>query len=219
MKIAFITAMETEFNALRSIVDFQKKDDFLQATIGLNTVSLYQCGMGKVNAAMVAERVCLGGAEMVVSLGIAGGLDSQLKQCDCVVSNRVCYHDVWCGEPNLMGQVQDLPLYFDTPAGNDFKTDDSSVKKGLIVTGDQFVTEIPRLKEIKQQFPDALAVDMESAAIAQVCYLHKIPFVSFRMISDVVGAHYQEEMYHQFWDTCPGALANQVKKFVQNLVL
>ena len=73
------------------------------------------------------------------------------------------------------------------------------IHAGLICTGDQFVTDHATLSRIKQQFPDGLAVDMESAAIAQVCYLQGIPFVSFRVISDTPGADGHQQQYENFW--------------------
>ena len=55
------------------------------------------------------------------------------------------------------------------------------------------------LDEIKHNFPEGLAVDMESASIAQVCYLYQIPFISFRIISDTPGADKHFEQYQNFW--------------------
>ena len=52
----------------------------------------------------------------------------------------------------------------------------TKIHTGLICTGDKFITDHAILADIKAQFPDGLAVDMESAAIAQVCHLEKVPF-------------------------------------------
>ena len=57
------------------------------------------------------------------------------------------------------------------------------VKRGLIVTGDQFIKDEKRL-ELLRDFPDGLCVEMEGAAVAQICYLNQTPFVIVRIISD-----------------------------------
>ena len=58
---------------------------------------------------------------------------------------------------------------------------------GLICTGDQFISDLATLQGIKKNFPDGKAVDMESAAIAQVCYAKQVPFMSLRIVSDTPG--------------------------------
>jgi adenosylhomocysteine nucleosidase len=58
---------------------------------------------------------------------------------------------------------------------------------GLICTGDQFISDLVILRGIKRNFPDGKAVDMESAAIAQVCYVKNVPFMSLRIVSDTPG--------------------------------
>ena len=58
---------------------------------------------------------------------------------------------------------------------------------------------------------------MESAAIAQVCYLHQTPFMSLRIISDVVGKPEQEEQYNAFWQNVPSKAAEMVNIVLKNL--
>ena len=52
-------------------------------------------------------------------------------------------------------------------------------------------------------YPDALAVDMESAAIAQVCYLKNVPFICMRVISDTPGGDDNISQYENFWADAP----------------
>ena len=73
-----------------------------------------------------------------------------------------------------------------------------------MVSGDWFVDSREKMREILGHFPDAKAVDMESCAIAQACYLYGIPFVSFRVISDVPLSDEKASQYFDFW----GRLAN-----------
>lgn len=73
----------------------------------------------------------------------------------------------------------------------------------MICTGDRFITDREELEGIKVKFPAGLAVDMESASIAQVCYMYDVPFLSFRVISDTPGVKEHEEQYRNFWTMAP----------------
>lgn len=75
----------------------------------------------------------------------------------------------------------------------------TNIHAGLICSGDKFITDRKELDTIKNNFPEGLAVDMESGAIAHVCHLFKIPFISFRIISDTPGAENHFEQYLNFW--------------------
>ena len=172
-----------------------------------------------VTAAVAAVTACQNNADLVLTTGIAGGIDSVLEQGDIVLADRVCYHDVWCGEENEKGQVQDLPLYYEAPEDviTAIKEKAPSFKVGLTVTGDQFVTDKDKLAEIKRDFPEAYATDMESAAIAQTCYLLKVPYLSLRIISDVVGKVGQVEEYLFFREQMPIKASNMVDTVLKAL--
>ena len=74
------------------------------------------------------------------------------------------------------------------------------IHEGLIVTGDWFVDSKDKMREIIGHFPEAKAVDMESAAIAHTCYRMGVPFISFRIISDLPLQDTDASMYHDFWE-------------------
>ena len=226
MKIAVITALQTEFDLVKNIFtslrEFEGKNiKFLKGKIGNNEVILMKCGIGKVNAAVgLTELLHVFSPELVINTGVAGGIDKNIKVCDVIVAVRCCYHDVWCGE-GAWGQVQELPLYFES----DNKTisilreiSDKTVHFGLICTGDQFVTEQTGFQEIKRNFPNALAVDMESAALAQVCYLRNVPFISIRVISDTPNSEADNTtQYFDFWETAPKRSFDLLKKVLTAL--
>lgn len=177
---------------------------FVEGTLNGQRLVLMESGIGKVNAAV-------GGVELIrryqpdalINTGVAGGIDSCLGVMDVVVGQRVAYHDVDCGPESEQGQVQGLPLYYE---GNDrlleaamkVKTE-TRLHAGLICSGDQFITDRGQLNKIKNRYPEGLAVDMESGALAQVCYLYNVPFLSFRIISDTPGADSHFDQYLNFW--------------------
>ena len=73
------------------------------------------------------------------------------------------------------------------------------------------------MREIIGHFPDAKAVDMESCAIAQTCYINKVPFISFRVISDMPLHDTDASQYHNFWDTVADHSFLVTKTFVESL--
>ena len=209
MKIGIITAMSSEQKQLANQLEnpTERKEGpftYTEGTIKNNTIILMQCGIGKVNAAAGAVEMIRNFApDCIISTGVAGGIDSCLNVMEVVVSSRIVYHDVWCGEGNAYGQIQGLPLYF---TGNEtlyqcaISLDtETAIHGGLICSGDKFITDRQELETIKANFPEGLAVDMESASIAQVCHLYEVPFISFRIISDTPGAEKHLEQYKNFW--------------------
>jgi adenosylhomocysteine nucleosidase len=219
MKIGVLTAMTSEYEQLATLLaDVEKceKDgiSYLVGRISSNEIILRQCGIGKVNAAIgTAELIRSFAPDAIVSTGVAGGIDTSLAVMDVVVSSSIVYHDVWCGMGCEYGQVQGLPavfsasekLYKAAESLNDDPENITRIHAGLICTGDQFITSREELDKIKSNFPAGLAVDMESAAIAQTCYIYAVPFVSFRIISDTPGVDNHIEQYENFW----GEMANR----------
>ena len=84
-------------------------------------------------------------------------------------------------------------------------------------TGDQFISRYDDLKKIIDNFPQGLAVDMESNAIAQVCYMYDTPFVSLRIVSDTPGINDHEQSYLNFWEEAPKTSFNAVRQRLENI--
>ena len=191
--------MDSEYNQLVNLLGGP------QGQINNNQVVLCKCGIGKVNAALgCTDFIAQHAPDCIVSTGVAGGIDSSLQVMDLVAASQTVYHDVWCGPGNAVGQVQGLPERF-AAAPRLLQaalriSSGATVRQGLICTGDQFITNHQELAVIKSKFPEGLAVDMESAAIAHTCHLRNVPFLSLRIISDTPGAapdHWQQ--YTNFW--------------------
>ncbi|MCL2573520.1 MAG: 5'-methylthioadenosine/adenosylhomocysteine nucleosidase [Defluviitaleaceae bacterium] len=154
-----------------------------------------RCGVGKVNAAMCAQAMIVSfPVTAIINLGAAGAIDNTLNIGDVVVATDLVHHDVNAGSFGyLPGQVPGmdalpfpaderiaksaLSAYSATFAG------EAKVHHGRIATGDQFIEDADVKQHISEEFA-ALCVEMEGAAIAQVCYLNRIPFAAIRAISD-----------------------------------
>lgn len=228
MKIGILAAMTVEYDRLAALLEDRRQTAFepfryLEGRLGEHTLVLTQCGIGKVNAAMgAAELLRSFPLDAVVSTGVAGGIDTVLRVMDVVVGSQTVYHDVWCGPGNAYGQVQGCPERFDgeerlwcaAEALTDART---RVHVGLICTGDRFVTSPEELAAIKHRFPEGLAVDMESAAIAQVCRRYGVPFVSFRIISDTPGVGAHQEQYENFWGDMADRSFGITRRFLEAL--
>lgn len=227
MTIGILTAMSVEFRQVAAMLGNAQEEKhgtqtYLVGMLGEHKVVLQQCGIGKVNAACgVTQMLMQYQPDCVISTGVAGGIDCKLHVMDVVVSNQVCYHDVWCGEGCDPGQVQGLPTFFPCDKAmleKALQVDaDVKVLPGLICTGDRFITAREELDKIKQDYPEGLAVDMESCAIAQVCHIFGVPFISFRIISDTPGAEAHFEQYQNFWETMADKSFLVTKTFLNSL--
>ena len=165
--------------------------------------------MSRRSALTAAALIATHRPDALISTGCAGGLAPEPGVMGVVAAASTVYHDVWCGEGNAYGQVQGLPARFEADtrlldvarALAADPTVSTPVCCGLTCTGDKFITDPDELSAVCRAFPEALAVDMESAAIAHTCYLHRVPFLSFRVISDTPGAESHWEQYQDFWGT------------------
>ena len=178
---------------------------YYTGNIGSRDIVAMQCGIGKVNAAVGAltliERYS---PEAIINTGIAGGTGGGADILDVVVGTEVGYHDVWCGPGNAPGQVQGLPERFaGATAMFGITQDTPGVKLGLIASGDRFVSTPEELAALLATQPRAIACDMESGAIAQVCHLKQIPFLAIRVVSDTPGAENHLDQYLDFWNVAP----------------
>ena len=198
----------------------------LQQLFPASEVLVQKCGIGKVNAALGAQRMINEfHPDCLISSGCAGG-NGDINIQDVIVSTELCYHDVYCGraidDTTVYGQVQGCPVRFKAdPYLLDkalrLHPSDISLHPGLIVTGDWFVDTKDKMREIIGHFPEAKAVDMESCAIAQTCYLNQVPFISFRVISDIPLRDTDASQYHNFWDTIADHSFQVTKTFVESL--
>ena len=190
--------MEEEILLLKSKMSNKKewteaKADFIEGQIGEVEVVLVRCGIGKVNAALTTTLLLAKhDIDLIVNTGSAGGIGAGLHVGDVVIASEMAYHDVDATVFGYsIGQVPQMPARYIANQGTIEKTITAAKKtgltpvKGLIVTSDSFIASQAQTDVILSNFPDALASEMEGAAIAQVCYQFDVPFVIIRAMSDV----------------------------------
>ncbi|WAA11211.1 5'-methylthioadenosine/S-adenosylhomocysteine nucleosidase [Fervidibacillus albus] len=229
MMIAIIGAMEEEIRIIRDQIENRKTETIAhcQYTSGKlfgKDVVLLQSGIGKVNAAMsttiLMERYK---PTYIINTGSAGGLNSELEIGDIVISTEVRHHDVDVTAFGYeYGQVPQLPPAFIADeklfqiALTCANKIDIRTEKGLIVSGDSFMNDPSRVQRISNHFRDVKAVEMEAAAIAQVCHQYDKPFVIIRSLSDIAGKQ-SEISFDQFLQKAAVHSAQLVMKIVETL--
>jgi adenosylhomocysteine nucleosidase len=198
---------------------------FTEGILNGKHVVIAPTGIGKVNAAITATLMLEHfQPREIIFTGIAGALNPQLSPGDLVIGTRVAYHDYGAIVPDSMVRkptrnpftLQENPLYFTCDSALVAKAGMISKKVGLeeiyrdstkykpriitgtIVTGDVFVSSEQAANNLQQQL-QADATEMEGAAIAQVCWQQKIPFIVIRSMSDKANnrAHMDITSFYQ----------------------
>ena len=224
--VAIIGAMDEEVAALLALMDDYEKHAHMHSVyyVGMlqgKRVVVFQSGLGKVNAALAAAFVLERFApRYVMNIGSAGGLDEGLEERlnigDVVVSSAALYHDVDVTLLGLAyGQLPGMPVVFEADAKLVALTEQAVREatqlrsvKGVIGSGDAFMSDPAQIALVRGRFPQVVAVDMEAAAVAHTCYLYDTPFVVIRAISDVVT---RPDNHVDFFSFLPKAAANSAK--------
>lgn len=171
---------------------------------GVEVVALFS-GVCKVNAAIAAQLLIdLFGAELIVNAGTAGGMSPDLDIFDTVISTQACYHDV---SPNNLIEFHPWMSTAFFPADSALvDLSRSAVARlrpagkvvwGRMATGEAFITDEGRQRILDDFSP--LTTDMETAAVAHVCYVNGIPFIAVRCITDT-AAHSGVEAFDENCD-------------------
>lgn len=186
--------------------------DYIQGNLwGVDCICVLS-RLGKVaSAATAATLIERFDVSAVVFTGVAGSADPEVKVGDIVIAENLVQHDM---DTRPLFPRFEIPLTGQTKFGSDlrlsrdlqaaarqflekdlkqqismthqqlFRLQQARVHYGLIASGDEFIGSTARLQELRQHFPDLLAVEMEGAAVAQVCFEFGIPFSIIRTISD-----------------------------------
>ncbi len=197
--VGIVGAMETEVLTLRDSLT-QLHTHKIGKNITMYTgkyagkdIALCQSGIGKVNAAVATTLLIEHfSPDCVINTGSAGGVGKGLKVGDVVIGTQIAHHDVDVTAFGYAhGQVPQMPAFYTCDstltyaaeaAAVNFK--DAHIFRGVIVSGDQFINGQDKIAQIRRHFPEIQAIEMEAAAIAQTCFLLKMPFVIIRAISD-----------------------------------
>jgi adenosylhomocysteine nucleosidase len=205
--IGIICAMPDEVDPFRRAMEIE--DEFWVGAMQFwkgqyegKKLTLIQSGAGKVHAAAATQMLISQFApDAIFSCGAAGSLDPQYQIGDIIVGERTVHHDYGFVVPEtfihfglqirrakkkpafLKEFSADGELFRIAKSINEPREEHLQIFYGTILSGDQVILSSEKRQWLADQF-QALAVDMESAAIAQVAYMHAAPFLAVRAISD-----------------------------------
>ena len=192
---------------------------FLTGTLNNQDVVIARTGVGKVNAAMTATLVIEHfRPNRVIFTGVAGGLNPDLQIGDIVIAHKTAQHDLgelksveienfgvrnlingkrnpvfFPADPKLLQvtetALEDIELNpFQTPQGQRHPR----IIRGTVVTGDVFVAFDAKKTALHKNL-GADAVEMEGAAVAQICWQQDVPCLVIRSLSDNAGTNASED--------------------------
>lgn len=199
MKTAIVSAMQEELAAVLALMPDEQKTTvagraFWVGHLHGHDVVAVLARIGKVAAAtttaVLIERF---GVDRIVFTGVAGGLGPGVQVGDVVVAAEFLQHDM---DATPLFPRYEVPLYGQSRFAADAALaaaltraartalPGATVHQGLVISGDRFVSTTAEARALQTALPDALAVEMEGAAFAQVCHDFGVPFAAVRTISD-----------------------------------
>ncbi|MDR2878935.1 MAG: 5'-methylthioadenosine/adenosylhomocysteine nucleosidase [Fusobacteriales bacterium] len=222
--VGIIGAMSEEVNIIKDEMQFSHEEIigkfiFYIGSLRNRKIVLAESGIGKVNAAMLATIMIVKfNVKAVCFSGVAGALDSRLKVGDVVIGEKMLQHDMDVKEFGLKkGEIprMDTSVFLSNDRlmaiVKEYKLSNNKIYSGTIISGDQFISLKQTKQELASEF-NAMCVDMESAAVAQVCHRLDKKCLVIRSISDSVTDDSMME-YSQFTELA----ANNSKELVCRL--
>ena len=225
-----IAAMQEEMQEIQKIMkNIQKIEiyglNFIKGEINDKLVVLVEAGVGKVNATRTAQLLIdKFDIDVVINIGSAGSANDKLNIGDIVIGKKLVQHDfdiTAFGHPK--GYISNVGLYLESDnqlmkkmekAIKNLENIDFKILVGTIASGDIFCTDIKMKEKIRNKF-EADAIEMEGAAIAQVCKLDDIPFIVIRGISDSPNGN-NEITFEQYLEKASKRCAQIIEKFFEN---
>lgn len=197
---------------------------FIKGKINNKEVILVEAGIGKVNSARVTQ-ILIDNFEIeaIINVGVAGCANDKLNIGDIVIGKKIVQHDfdiTAFGHPK--GFISNIGQYVESDNEllnkmertiEKMKDESFKIKIGVIASGDIFCTESKMKEKIRAKF-NADVIEMEGAAIAQVCKLDNIPFIIIRSISDNPNGE-NNFTFKQFIKKVSKRYATIVKEFIK----
>ena len=227
-RYGIIAAMQEEMKEIENIMQDKTETQiyelkFVKGTINESEVILVQAGVGKVNAARTTQILIDNfKIDVVINIGSAASAKDDLDIGDIVIGKKLVQHDFdITAFDHPKGFISNVGQYMESDKELIEKIEETveqlndkefKIKIGTIASGDIFCTELSMKNKIKDKF-DADAIEMEGAAIAQVCKLDNIPFIVIRGISDSPNGN-NAITFEQYLQKASYRCAEIIKKFI-----
>ena len=227
-KYGIIAAMQEEMQEIKKIMTETEERKIYELTftkgkINNTEVVLVEAGVGKVNAARTTQILINNfDIEAIINVGSAASANDELDIGDIVIGKKLVQHDfdiTAFGHPK--GFISNVGQYVESDSKLiekmeqtivDLQDKEFKIKIGTIASGDIFCTEIKMKEKIRNKF-EADAIEMECAAIAQVCKLDNVPFIVIRSISDNPNGN-NNITFDQFLEKTKKRCALIIEKFM-----
>ncbi len=227
-KYGIIAAMQEEMQEIKKIMTETEERKIYELTftkgkINNTEVVLVEAGVGKVNAARTTQILINNfDIEAIINVGSAASANDELDIGDIVIGKKLVQHDfdiTAFGHPK--GFISNVGQYVESDSKLiekmeqtivDLQDKEFKIKIGTIASGDIFCTEIKMKEKIRNKF-EADAIEMEGAAIAQVCKLDNVPFIVIRSISDNPNGN-NNITFDQFLEKAAKRCALIIEKFM-----
>ncbi len=205
--IGIIAAMDSELEAIsQHMQDVKEVKDgpilIHEGTIDGQKIVMALSGVGKVSAAMASTILCLTyKPDLLLSVGVAGGLKEEQDVLDIVFSNGTVQADFDTSAVDgdegygLKAKTDEKVLALAEKAA---KALDYPFHEGLIATQDLFMSREEDYQKLFAHFPDSACAEMEGGAVASVAAAFGIPCLVIRSLSDVVVHHGNSMEYLTF---------------------
>lgn len=232
MNIGIIAAEEDEMLAIKNIMENISEEKiynltFIKGKIAKRDCILVQCGVGKVNAArttqILIDRFDL---NYVINVGSAGSVVEDLNVKDIVIGKELVQYDFDISQIGNYekGEICDVGKFFKSDENliklcettiEELKDRDFNIKIGRIGSADIFCADTNRADIIRKEF-DVECVEMEGAAIGQVCFLDGIPFLVIRGISDTSNGNNKID-FHTYLKIASKTAAEILKNLISKI--
>ena len=240
-RTGIIAAMDSEIRNLTAALEHERTDKIAGRGIHYGKlegqpIAIVLCGCGKVNAAHSATLLaCHSKVTRILLTGVSGGLAEGLKVGDIVIGDSFVQHDM---DARPLFPLHEIPFegfslieadpelrHLLTAASCSMLAEKKMVElaearsfEGLVVSGDQFLSSSEGRSRVLESLPRACAVDMESAAIAQVCRAADIPLGAMRVISDSADGSAHIDFAKFVEETAAKACAETVRHALRAMV-
>lgn len=218
--VGIIVAEEKELLEVKKIMNNLSERNIYEKTFYIGSIEekevvLVKSNVGKVNSARVTQILIDNfDIRLVINVGTAGSVDNSLEIGDVVVATELVQYDFDVTPfGRKLGEIENI--------GESIKVDEKllklfdniNVRKGIIASGDKFIVNREDKDNIRNIFK-ALAIEMEGASIAQVCYLDKIPFLVIRSITDKLDGSSKVD-FEKFLESSSKVVANILKEILK----
>ncbi len=229
--IGIICAMAQELDKVLELMTNKSEEEFTSFNFVIGNLNNHKCvavlsGIGKVNAAICTQTLIIKyQPDIILNIGVAGGIDDNINIGDIVVAESVVQHDfdisafVNRKKGEIPGidkiKITCIPCIVQKILTTSRNIKGVKIHKGIIASGDQFINCSNKLLQLKNEF-DAVACEMEAGSIGQVCYVNKVNFGVIRSISDNANSDAKIDFY-EFIENASKNAARILYNFTQSI--